>query len=410
MTLMATPAQLTALKQLYTGIFGFLPNRAAHDWYANQIDRLALDTAGLANVLLYDDTQPGASRTFDYSAGDRSFVAQIYTRLFGWDETALQEAVHVEGVDYWTGILNNHFGGDKGRLIETMIWVVETQGPVSADISTRNAHSLLQNRVDTATYYIEHTDVELDIATLKNANAAITSDRTSIVLAKATLITALVEGKTIFGTAAGDTLHGTAGDDRIDGLAGDDELYGMAGDDVLYGQSGNDVLIGGDGNNVLWGGDGDDSLYGCLESEQGSDSILIGGSGNDFYHLGYCNDIVIFNHGDGRDYIGGNGLPDTRGSGKDIIQFGEGIHVQDVLLARPGSTSHNLSLSFTDNNDRILIDYQFCDYFFPSPPPQIEELHFSDGTVIDLIGILSAADNLQSYATTATTVSLMSLL
>jgi Ca2+-binding RTX toxin-like protein len=250
---MATSAQLTALKQLYTGIFGFLPTKGAFDWYTAQINRLGLDTAGLANVLLYDDTQAGASNTFDYSGGDAAFVRQVYQNLFGWSEEALTLAVHVEGVAYWTAQLNGVFGGDKGKLIETMIWVIEVNGPASPDASTRQAFTLLQNYVEVSTYALEQvaaTGAELPPDTLRAAYDAVTDDRASADAAKGIISVytksggIYTENGVLYGDNGNNALHRTGDIGRIEGGRGND-AYNFKRDDKfeILDDGGDDVIL-----------------------------------------------------------------------------------------------------------------------------------------------------------------------
>jgi serralysin len=210
---MATEAQIAVLKQLYTGVFGHLPTRSALNWYAGQIDRLKLDTAALADVLLYDDTQPGASHAFNHASGDQNFVKQVYMSLFGWSASALNEAVHVEGVRYWSNILQNTFSGSKGKLIETMLWVVDTNGATSSDASTKNAYHLLENREAIATYYaVDRAGESGNIDFLRNVVKTVTGQKRSVDAAKSMIDAAEDAGsavnRNVVSQEAGDGLLG----------------------------------------------------------------------------------------------------------------------------------------------------------------------------------------------------------
>jgi Ca2+-binding RTX toxin-like protein len=354
---MATPSQLTALKQLYTGIFGFLPTTEAFDWYAAQIDRLGLDTAGLANVLLYDDTQAGASNTFDYSGGDTAFVRQVYQNLFGWTDAALELAEHVEGVAYWTAQLNGVFGGDKGKLIEAMIWVVETTGLNSADVSTRQAFALLQNYLEVSTYALEQAKAageDLDLDVLRSAYDVVTGNAASFNAAKTLIDTS---GKAIYGTDASETLNGTRKNDAILALAGDDVINAGAGDDWIN--------TGYSGNNVVTGGRGDDQIEG-----------------------GPQDDVYIFNRGDGQDVLFDHG-------GADVLRFGTvnpwsdpeitgmppPILPSDITLTRQGN---DLLLDF-ENGDQVRLNNQFGSGY------DIETLQFEVGSTVDLAALVAKA-------------------
>jgi Ca2+-binding RTX toxin-like protein len=340
---MATPSQITALKQLYTGIFGFLPTTEAFDWYVAQIDRLGLDTAGLANVLLYDDLQAGASNTFDYSGGDTAFVRQVYQNLFGWTDTALALPEHVEGVAYWTEQLNGIFGGDKGKLIEAMIWVVETTGLNSPDISTQQAFALLQNYLEVSTYALEQAKAageDLDLDVLRSAYDVVTGNAASVVEAKTLIDT---RGKAIYGTDAGETLNGTYRNDAILALDGDDVINAGAGNDwINTGYSGNNVVTGGKGNDEIEGGPQDD--------------------------------VYIFNRGDGQDVVFDHG-------GNDTLQL-NGIPAADVALARQGD---DLVLSVKGSADQITVYSHFANDNYA-----IDSVRFADGTIWDKSDISNA--------------------
>jgi hypothetical protein len=436
---MATTSQLTALKQLYSGIFGFFPTTEAFDWYTAQIDQLELDTAGLANVLLFDDTQPGASNTFDYSNGDTAFVRQVYKSLFGWTDAALTLPVHVEGVAYWTNQLNGVFGGDKGRLVETMLWVVETNGPSSPDVSTRQAFALLQNYVEVSTYALAReaaTEKELTRDVLRAAHSAIDSDDASVDTAKAIIDGGAPGNEEVLPLSIEDETVDWLLErypDRVyaqaltedDGVFFEDILYvkvsenPLPGDDpdetAGYIQIGSDehpgnsrILVGGDGPNLLKSFEGYNLLIGgeskdlfTGDAAPGHD-ILYGGKGNDrFVNLG-GDDIYVFTRGDGVDSL-------LDALGKDIILFGEGIHVGDVRLSKATSAPH-LVLHYTDE-DRVEVRNQSGGTKDVERGYTIEELQFREGdATVDFMGVVTAfyaswdAGNLQAdveYAITS---------
>jgi hypothetical protein len=432
---MATPAQLTALKQLYAGIFGFFPTTTAFNWYTAQIDRLGLDTAGLADVLLFDDTQVGASNTFDYGNGDEAFVRQIYLKLLGWSEGALTLPQHVEGVTYWAQQLNGVFDGDKGKLIETMLWVIKTNGPDSPDESTQQAFHLLQNYVEVSTYALEQ-EVE-DAELLADLYAAITSDNASVSVAREildtsgeTIDTPPAEEDTPVGSDSGSTggnggsTGGSGGptednddstedegatEDEIlaeisayyprgpDGLTGStlteadaDEsgkIYGTLDNDVLNVAKSDDSfwLQGGAGGDLLIGGNNDDRLEGGESGGlgDGMGDTFYGGKGNDDLSGGDANyDTYIFIPGDGTDHIS-----DTRGDGDIIWFFGKGgANYLDVWLSHPAEDPdqfQSIVLRYTDE-DSIHINLQDDDH-------TIETLQFyDDSATIDFAGVLSA--------------------
>jgi len=101
-------------------------------------------------------------------------------------------------------------------------------------------------------------------------------------------------------------------------------LDGGKGDDTLTGAANADRLIGGEGVDTLTGNDGDDTL--------------IGGAGNDSLRGGTGDDVYIYNRGDGDDVIW-----DTGSAGGDVLSFGSGIAISDLVLSRAGGS---LKVSF----------------------------------------------------------------
>ena len=95
-----------------------------------------------------------------------------------------------------------------------------------------------------------------------------------------------------FPTGAADFLVGSEGNDAIAGLGGDDKILGKAGNDLLFGNDGNDLIEGGEDVDLLDGGSGDDTL--------------IGDTGDDFILAGAGNDRMIWNNGDGSDFMRGD--------------------------------------------------------------------------------------------------------
>ncbi len=119
-----------------------------------------------------------------------------------------------------------------------------------------------------------------------------------------------------------------------------DHLRGLGGDDQLLGANGNDTLNGGTGNDSLAGGAGSDSY--------------------------------IFNAGDGNDIIEETGaLP----MDIDKIYFGSGITPEHIIFERDNL---DVVVLFSQSDDQIRIK-NWGDGF----THQIEEFHFSDGTVWD---------------------------
>ena len=149
----------------------------------------------------------------------------------------------------------------------------------------------------------------------------------------------------------GYVLRGTDGNDLIyasnlGSVFDNDTLIGEAGDDNLIGYNGNDILNGGTGNDYL-----------------------SGGLGNDTYIIGKT-------HGD--DTIIDGGVLST-----NIIQFEADVTLSDVRLISVFAGGDRHLDVMIDNGDgtesRVRIDEEFN-----VANEKIRELHFADGTVIEL--------------------------
>jgi Ca2+-binding RTX toxin-like protein len=250
------------------------------------------------------------------------------------------------------------------------------------------------------------------------------------------------------GTASGDFLSGGHGNDSLSGLAGKDFLIGGEGDDRLDGGAGDDDLFGGNGADALFGGDGLDYLIGgrgadTLEGGNGND-VLTGGAGNDVLKGGLGNDVYIFNRGDGHDridesafeqvqetytYETGNKVLQKIGSGKgssvvwvnetrtgtrtvtqaveggqDVLQFGKGIDVGDLIL-RTANTDMVIELTPLAEGTAISDSVTIAQW--ATPQFRIETLRFANGFVVDISDIeaaqtgTAAADTLVASSTKA---------
>jgi Ca2+-binding RTX toxin-like protein len=158
---------------------------------------------------------------------------------------------------------------------------------------------------------------------------------------------------------------------------GNDNITFGIGNDTVYAGGGSDTIRGGSGNDTLYGEAGDDTLYG----DAGNDT-LIGGTGNDTLYGGLGNDTYRFARGDGQDTIYDY---DTTAGNCDVLEFGEGINPEDVVVLRSGS---NLIFKLVGTTDQITVQ----SYFVNQAHYAVEEVHFADGTVwglqdyIDLLG------------------------
>ncbi|WP_317845865.1 calcium-binding protein, partial [Pseudomonas savastanoi] len=147
----------------------------------------------------------------------------------------------------------------------------------------------------------------------------------------------------------GASLSGLGFNNSVGGL-GNDVLNGNASDDYLLGLSGNDRLYGGQGNDVLTGGGGND--------------YLAGGDGSDTYD---------FNAGDGQDTIF-NADTDAEGSKVDVIRFGSGIAVNDVVVTR---NYYDLVLKIKGSSDSVTVQSYFDDVTVANHGYAVDQINFA---------------------------------
>ena len=156
-------------------------------------------------------------------------------------------------------------------------------------------------------------------------------------------------------TDTAETVKATEFDDTIYAKGGNDTIYAKGGNDTIYSGDGNDRIEAGSGNDILVGGKGDDTL--------------IGSTGSDTY---------LWNLGDGFDTI--DDYEDPSVGNIDKIVFGEGITFNDLTFRNKdggleiyvkGDETQGLHINSIFNNSNE-------SYY------QIEQLHFSDGSVVEL--------------------------
>ncbi|MDD3597480.1 calcium-binding protein, partial [Sulfuricurvum sp.] len=249
----------------------------------------------------------------------------------------------------------------------------------------------------------------------------------------------------LHGGEGNDTIYGGSGSDILYGDAGDDILYANGINEYGSNSYGHDILIGGTGNDTLYGtgrnstyvynyGDGFDTIIDpgnvgltpdILElrgirfdniqvRNVGNDmvisikdavdsSVIIGsitiknGYGNgkiesfifdditlDFSLIHDTNDIYTFNFGDGINTIKDMGSIDG-----DILQFGDGITIDDIEI-KVSPSSNNLIVAlkeegktFSELSDKLTIVNWF------NADNRIETFEFSDGTTWDVDAILA---------------------
>lgn len=183
----------------------------------------------------------------------------------------------------------------------------------------------------------------------------------------------------------------------VDGLLGAQIIQGDVGDTTLTGTRWDDEISAEwDTPTTLSGGEGNDVLYGST-----GDDTFIGGAGNDIMIDQTGNDIFVYESG--HDVIKPFSNPNFVYTDVDIIQFSEGISVEDVTF----------SIARTDANftEHFILDVAGRGSILITDPPSlardvtsaIDELHFADGTVIDWASMdftvqgTQYDDNLTSY-------------
>ena len=145
------------------------------------------------------------------------------------------------------------------------------------------------------------------------------------------------------------TVEGTNTDDTVDGAAGsDDYLNASEGNDTVNGNSGDDYIIGGAG-----------------------DDVLSGDQGNDIYEI---------NLGEGVDVINNYDADTAQGLTTDIVRFGAGINVEDVVVTRDGN---NLVFTIGSEGQSVTVNDYFSVDTDGGLNNQISYVQFENGTVWD---------------------------
>ncbi|HTU12058.1 MAG TPA: calcium-binding protein [Allosphingosinicella sp.] len=143
------------------------------------------------------------------------------------------------------------------------------------------------------------------------------------------------------------------------------------GNDVLEGTAGNDEIMGGGGDDILRGNGGNDKLDG------GADDDRLEDNGGD--------DIFIYTLGGGHDVISQTGWYGAT----DIVKFGAGLLVTDLVVARSVTDAQDMVLSFTGIAGSVTIDGQFL-----NSTNSINSFQFADGstrTEADLVNLYLAS-------------------
>lgn len=140
-------------------------------------------------------------------------------------------------------------------------------------------------------------------------------------------------------------------------------------DGYLAGTVENDLLVGDNDDEIMEGREGDDEIRG-----NGGNDILNGQKGSDYLLGGAGDDTYVFELGSGIDVI--NEGNDSKG--RDILSFGAGIALSDLIFERRGN--RDLMISLRDNPlDAVLIENQF------NSKSRLEILRFADGSEDSLV-------------------------
>ncbi len=131
------------------------------------------------------------------------------------------------------------------------------------------------------------------------------------------------------------------------------------GQTTLNGYNYNDMLTGNDHDNTINGSNGND--------------MLIGGKGNDNLYGESGNDTYVWNLGDGFDFISDN-------SGDNIIEFGEGISLENLSFERQNGNGDDLYIFVNGDRNQGIQIYRF----FYSSSYRSFTFKFADGTTQDL--------------------------
>jgi hypothetical protein len=242
---------------IYTGILGLLPPKAAIDWLTSSYAGKPLDVA--ANLILDAFQKDYKSGVDDANllptASNTNFVKAVYARFFGL--TTAELAKEADGVNYWTNYLNNlpkeadQTNGGRGSLISTMLDVALDKTQYVGNAVVEKARALLTNREAVSEHYLQKGGDGIAQSDARKIIGDVTQSSSSVNSAK----TAIDSQTVVPGSDdTNDVIVGTEGDDCLV-ANGNTTLYGLGGDDWLTSghedawshKSGNDNLYGGAG-------------------------------------------------------------------------------------------------------------------------------------------------------------------
>jgi hypothetical protein len=163
---MATPREMIA--GLYAGTFNRAPDKQGLDFWLNQANNSLIAGSPIEEVYkkIMDgfETNNVFKDTYD-NLSDRAFVEQVYINALG-------QAGDTQGIDFWTDsfLANNPDRGDMvAKFVELTLDYdstnpAHTAGLSTSEISAANQRQdLLQNKVDTALYFVDKLGVATNV-------------------------------------------------------------------------------------------------------------------------------------------------------------------------------------------------------------------------------------------------------
>ena len=197
-------------------------------------------------------------------------------------------------------------------------------------------------------------------------------------------------------------IQGLEGDDTLTGNTQNDIIDGGTGDDVIDGGYGQDTLIGGEGNDTLGGGNGSADYYGKSSYRnrtfhlEDMGNIYDGGKGDDIINDTAHSDTIVYNLGDGHDMLNLSNYKENQWNNEnysqahDVIQFGEGIALDDLSYEITGDTLVITIAKGTEDEGSLTINRWFT-YQDINSGYKIEQFQFDDGTTASWQEITKAA-------------------
>jgi hypothetical protein len=367
---------------IYTGILGLLPPKAAIDWLTSSYAGKPLDVA--ANLIL-DAFQKDYNAGVDdanllSTASNTNFVKAVYARFFGL--TAAELAKEADGVNYWTNYLNNlpkeadQTNGGRGSLISTMLDVALDKTQYVGNAVVEKARALLTNREAVSEHYLQKGGAVDDQSWARKIISDVTQSSSSVDSAKTAINSKTAAGSgDNGGNGAGNlVINGTEANDWLDYTGSNDPvtINGLGGDDWIHGGIGNDILNGGAGDDLLFGNKGNDSLNGGA----GSDCYYYSGV-NDYFPESYGHDTIYDESGE--DIIDAYALKNKTGKELSFKHSGNDFIV--TLAPTPGTPTVITIKDFYAGHP-----VEWLDVFCPDKPTPVGKSEYS----INLVAVANS--------------------